>query len=55
MKRPNEIARELLKAEGPIGFFRGLVPRLAKVAPSCAIVIVTYEALKWALMREAPD
>jgi solute carrier family 25 protein 39/40 len=54
MKRPREIARELLSTEGPSGFFRGLVPRLAKVAPSCAIVIVTYEALKWALTREVP-
>jgi len=35
--------------EGVAGFFRGLSLRVSKVAPSCAIVIMSYEVLKQAL------
>lgn len=36
----------IIKQEGYKGLFRGLVPRIAKVAPSCAVAISTFEAGK---------
>ncbi|CEG69885.1 hypothetical protein RMATCC62417_05877 [Rhizopus microsporus] len=38
-----EILEHVYKQEGIRGLFRGLTPRIAKVAPSCAIMISTYE------------
>ena len=40
-----EIGR-IWRAGGFGGFFRGVIPRVSKIAPSCAIVIASYELLK---------
>jgi solute carrier family 25 protein 39/40 len=39
-------AAAIWKQDGWRGFFVGLTPRVAKVAPSCAIMISTYEVVK---------
>ncbi|KNE66035.1 hypothetical protein AMAG_19319 [Allomyces macrogynus ATCC 38327] len=38
---------EIAKVEGPRALFAGIVPRVAKVAPACAIMISTYEYGKY--------
>eukprot|EP00038_Savillea_parva_P007129 m.167959 g.167959 ORF g.167959 m.167959 type:complete len:408 (-) comp12902_c0_seq1:47-1270(-) len=40
------IMREIVQKQGVAGLFVGLTPRIAKVAPACAIMISTYEAGK---------
>ncbi|KAI9492711.1 mitochondrial carrier domain-containing protein [Zychaea mexicana] len=40
------LIRKTRIAEGYRGFFRGVVPRVVKVAPSCAIMISSYEVGK---------
>lgn len=40
------VARGIVAAEGLRGLTRGVGPRVAKVAPSCAIMMASYEALK---------
>ncbi|KAJ3411546.1 hypothetical protein HDV05_002065 [Chytridiales sp. JEL 0842] len=37
------VMRSVVKTEGWQGLFRGLSPRIAKVAPACAIMISSYE------------
>ncbi len=41
-----EIAKNIVKEEGLKGLTKGMVPRVAKVAPSCAIMISSYEFCK---------
>ncbi|KAI8852512.1 mitochondrial carrier domain-containing protein [Chytridium lagenaria] len=41
--RMGKLMRSIVKEHGWSGLFRGLSPRIAKVAPSCAIMISTYE------------
>ena len=36
----------IVRTEGPAALFAGLGPRLAKIAPSCAVMIASYEAGK---------
>ncbi|KAI9504468.1 mitochondrial carrier domain-containing protein, partial [Coemansia spiralis] len=38
-----QFIRHIVSTEGPRGLFAGLAPRLMKVAPSCAIMISSYE------------
>lgn len=40
------ISQYIYKTNGLSGFSRGLIPRCLKVAPSCAIMISTYEVAK---------
>jgi solute carrier family 25 protein 39/40 len=40
------VAREILAHEGVSGLFTGLIPRILKVAPACAIMIASYEYCK---------
>jgi len=40
------VATELIGEHGVRGLFAGLIPRLLKVAPSCAIIISSYEFCK---------
>lgn len=40
--------KQIAKAEGLQGLWRGFVPRVAKVAPACGIMIGAYEiGLRW--------
>ncbi|CAF1303251.1 unnamed protein product [Rotaria sordida] len=56
-KRINQSTRTLsillhiLQVEGPKGLFAGLVPRLLKVAPACAIMITSFETLRTFFQR----
>ena len=45
------IARELVGDQGGRALFSGLVPRLLKVAPACAIMISSYEFCKRFFMQ----
>lgn len=38
-----QVLRDLYVHEGPRALFAGVVPRVAKVAPSCAIIVGAYE------------
>lgn len=40
------MAREIVSAQGARGLFAGLIPRILKVAPACAIMIASYEHCK---------
>jgi solute carrier family 25 protein 39/40 len=41
-----EIGKKIVREEGFRGLAKGIVPRVAKVAPSCAIMISSYEFCK---------
>jgi solute carrier family 25 protein 39/40 len=40
------VMRNIVDQHGSMGLFAGLTPRIAKVAPACAIMIGSYEACK---------
>ena len=40
------VFRDVVTRHGYAGLFAGLVPRVAKIAPACAIMITSYEAGK---------
>ena len=42
----SRVMRTIVQEYGTAGLFAGLVPRVAKVAPACAIMIGTYETFK---------
>ena len=44
--------RSVVREEAASGLFRGVGPRAARVAPSCAIVLASYEILKKALTND---
>lgn len=51
------LGRDIIRKHGFLGLFRGVVPRVFKVAPSCAIVIASYEMFKrliWTSTAAAP-
>jgi solute carrier family 25 protein 39/40 len=39
----SRVVRKVVRDEGYFGLYRGLGPRLLKVAPACGIMITTYE------------
>ena len=41
-----QMASEILETQGLKGFYAGIIPRLLKVAPACAIMISSYEFCK---------
>lgn len=45
------VVRGILRAKGPAGFFAGLLPRLATLAPGAVIFFSTFEATKGASER----
>lgn len=36
------IMKAIVRDEGAVGLYKGLAPRLTKVAPACAIMIASY-------------
>ena len=40
------VLRNVISVHGVFGLYAGLVPRIAKIAPACAIMISTYESFK---------
>jgi solute carrier family 25 protein 39/40 len=46
LRRTLDVLRTIVREEGARGLYTGLVARVTKVAPSCAIMICTYEATK---------
>ena len=40
------VLRNVISEHGYSGLFAGLTPRVAKIAPACAIMIASYEAGK---------
>ncbi len=45
-KKITDVMMNIYKQRGASGLFTGIVPRVVKVAPACAIMISTYEAGK---------
>ncbi|CAD6907077.1 unnamed protein product [Tilletia controversa] len=43
------VAREIFAKEGSAGLFKGLSPRIAKVAPACGVMIASFEVVGRAL------
>lgn len=50
---PSQFIR-ILREEGPSALFTGLLPRLTKIMPSCAIMISTYEVAKQFFWKAPP-
>lgn len=46
-----KITKDLWKHEGVRGFYKGLLPNLARVVPSTCVTFLVYENTKWALPR----
>lgn len=42
----SSVVKQVIRDEGYLGLYRGLAPRVLKVAPSCGIMIATYEVGK---------
>lgn len=40
------VAQQILREEGPLAFFRGLVPRLARIPLYTAVTLATFELIK---------
>uniref|UniRef100_A0A914HRB8 Mitochondrial carrier protein n=1 Tax=Globodera rostochiensis TaxID=31243 RepID=A0A914HRB8_GLORO len=49
------VMRELVKNKGLSALFTGVVPRVARVAPACAVMIGSYEELKLFFARKNRD
>ncbi|KAL7671722.1 hypothetical protein ACOME3_006626 [Neoechinorhynchus agilis] len=47
-----EVIRKIYVTRGVSGFYAGIVPRLMKVAPACAIMISTFEYTRTSLEHE---
>lgn len=51
MSRITSIAGEMFKQEGPKAFYKGITPRVMRVAPGQAVTFTMYEYLKGILER----
>ncbi|OQR78137.1 solute carrier family 25 member 40-like [Tropilaelaps mercedesae] len=50
---PFAMLADIYRKRGPQGLFAGIVPRIVKIAPACAIMISTYEMLKNFFLSQA--
>jgi len=41
----------IFRTEGPSAFFAGIIPRIAKIAPACGILIASFEGVGRYLIR----
>ena len=46
VRSTTQVVKDILRTHGVRGLFIGMVPRAAKVAPACAIMISSYEYCK---------
>jgi len=37
--------KQILKTEGPKGFYKGVIPRLGRVVPGQGIIFMSYESI----------
>ncbi|CAI4231227.1 unnamed protein product [Auanema sp. JU1783] len=51
-KSAREVFFNILKTRGPSALFTGVIPRLVKVAPACAIMIASYDFFKLYFARQ---
>lgn len=51
----SQIAQSIFRSEGWRGLFIGIVPRIGRIAPSCAIMISSYELGKQYFARPDPS
>ncbi|KIX95710.1 uncharacterized protein Z520_08417 [Fonsecaea multimorphosa CBS 102226] len=51
LSRIMKISNEMFKQEGPRAFYKGITPRVMRVAPGQAVTFTVYEYLKGALER----
>eukprot|EP00301_Raphidiophrys_heterophryoidea_P005953 c12443_g1_i4.p1 GENE.c12443_g1_i4~~c12443_g1_i4.p1 ORF type:complete len:261 (-),score=40.70 c12443_g1_i4:54-836(-) len=49
--RLTAIIKQIFRDEGVAGFMHGLIPRVIRVTPACAIMITSYELFKTHFMR----
>ncbi|KAK5083366.1 mitochondrial FAD carrier protein flx1 [Exophiala xenobiotica] len=45
------IALDCWRNEGALGFYKGIIPNLARVVPSTCVTFLVYENTRWALPR----
>ncbi|KAK8000115.1 mitochondrial carrier [Apiospora arundinis] len=55
MQRISKIAAEMFKQEGFHAFYKGITPRIMRVAPGQAVTFTVYEYLKDKLEKKGPD
>lgn len=46
------ILPSLDRNEGPLGFYKGMVPNLIRVTPACCITFLTYEKVSGFLLDQ---
>lgn len=46
LSRVRKVAAEMFAQEGPAAFWKGITPRVARVAPGQAVVFAIYEKVK---------
>jgi len=54
-KRISAIAAEMFKQEGFHAFYKGITPRVMRVAPGQAVTFTVYEYLKEKLEKSGPS